>query len=269
MSESDISIPQKVAALANALEAVRRHIGSESKLDRWFHAWLKAGPGTLPWFTRETARNYFLAATAEFVEAVDTAERMLNAVPLRVLKPLSRFTGGVRWDMRTRRTLKEIQASISILRNHSTKPDYLLVILRAGGNAEFNNMQHALSKFLNELSDRILDLQSRPHHDPPRGRGISRVPSDEQKAEACEQELQIALKTHQIRSQVAATLSKEQRRNIILANWGLTAAKARDKWQQMGWSPTLGSESKTQLSKKVKVYISRGKDKLTELASRE
>jgi len=87
---------------------------------------------------------------------------------------------------------------------------------------------------------------------------------------ACETELQNALKTHGIRVDVAESLSPEQKRNIIMAHWatcrGLTTAKARDKWEQNGWPPSLGSESKTKLANKVKAYIKRGKTKLDSLA---
>jgi hypothetical protein len=171
MSESNSCIPQKVAALAEALEAVRAHIdlknGSTwSKLEASVCSWLRAlGPDPMPWDgTPEDARKEVLAVAADFVDAVDTAQRRLNAVPVIVLKPLSTFTDGVRWDVRTRRTLKEIEASISILRYCSTKPDFLLSVLRIG--SILNRMQQELRKSLNELSDRIFDLQCLPDADP-------------------------------------------------------------------------------------------------------
>jgi hypothetical protein len=68
---------------------------------------------------------------------------------------------------------------------------------------------------------------------------------------------------------VAETLSPEQKRNIIMAHWatceGLTTAKVRNRWEQNGWPPSLGSESKTKLADKVKAYIKRGQTKLDSL----
>lgn len=167
MTESDSSIPQKVAALAEALEAIRAHIGSKGKWEGSFYSWLRAlGPDPDPWDgTPEEARERVLTVAADFVEAVDTAKRILNTLPVSVLEPLSPFTDGVRWDLQTRRTLNEIQASISILRYCSTKPDFLLSYLRVGGNAPLKSMQLESSKFLDELSDRIIELQCLPHDD--------------------------------------------------------------------------------------------------------
>ena len=164
MSDSDSSIPQKVADLAKALEAVHRNIGSNDALNGTLHMWMSAlGPDPAPWDgTPEEARERVLTEIAEFVEAVDRAERRLNAVPFSVFEPLSPFTDGVRWDVRTRRTLKEIQASISILRCYSTKPDFLLYLLRAQCTSASNSLQQKLSKYLDELSDRVLDLQCLP-----------------------------------------------------------------------------------------------------------
>jgi hypothetical protein len=161
MSDSDSSIPQKVADLAKALEAVHRNIGSNDALNGTLHMWMSAlGPDPEPWDrTPEEASERVLTEIAEFVEAVDRAERRLNAVPFSVFEPLSPFTDGVRWDVRTRRTLKEIQASISILRCYSTNPDFLLYLLRAQCTSASNSLQQELSKYLDELSDRVLDLQ--------------------------------------------------------------------------------------------------------------
>jgi hypothetical protein len=168
MSDSDSSIPQKVVALAGALEAVCQYVGSEYERPGRFYcnflSYLNAlGPNPDPWDgTPEEARERFLAIAAKFVEAVDTAERQLNATPVSDLEPLSSFTGGVRWDVRTRRTLKEIQASISILHYGSTKPDFMLTLLEIGRDTRTKEMQHELNKFFNELRERIFDLQCLP-----------------------------------------------------------------------------------------------------------
>ncbi len=162
--ESDSRIPQKVAALADALEAVRRHIGFGSVLDLSLYSWLKAtAPDAMPWDgDAEEAHDEILAAAAEFVDAVDTAERMLNAPQVSDLELLSASIGGVPWDMRTRRTLKAIQDEISILSLHSKNPQLLFSLLRAKGKAGFEKLQMELSKFKDELRERILDLQSLP-----------------------------------------------------------------------------------------------------------
>jgi len=98
----------------------------------------------------------------------------------------------------------------------------------------------------------------------------SEISSDDtggtQVAISCEEELLTALRTRGIRQEVAATLTAEQKRNIIMVHWGNTPAKARDRWQESKWQPFLGKESKTKLADKVKTYIKRGKKKLDELA---
>jgi len=171
MSDSDSPNHQKVAALAEALEAVRRNIGSKDALNGSLYMWMSAlGPDPEPWHgTPEEARERVLAEIAEFVKAVDTAEQRLNAVPFSDFEPLSPFTDGVRWDVRTRRTLKEIQVSISILRHYSTKPDFLLYLLRAQCTSASNSLQQKLSKYLNELNDRIFDLRCLPDDKHPKG----------------------------------------------------------------------------------------------------
>jgi hypothetical protein len=163
MSESDSSIPQKVADLANALAAVCQHnIGFGGELDLSFYSWLDANsPDGVPWEPdlEDAASKEVLAAAAKFVEAVDTAERMLNAVPASVLEPLSGWKRGVTWDMRTRRTLKAIQNEISFLRRHSQNPKLVLALLRAMGETRFEEMQSKLIKFQRELDVKILNLQ--------------------------------------------------------------------------------------------------------------
>ena len=93
--------------------------------------------------------------------------------------------------------------------------------------------------------------------------------ADDEAANAYEKELQNALETHGIRPEVAETLSPEQKRNIIMANWSDTPAKTRNRWQETKWTPSLGMESKTKLADKVKTYIKRGQEKLRELANEE
>ncbi len=97
------------------------------------------------------------------------------------------------------------------------------------------------------------------------GRNPQHPTSDNQGDKALEQELQKALTARGIRKEVATTLSLEQKRNIIMAYWDDTPSKSRDRWLENGWSPTLGTESKSKLAGKVKMYIKRGKEKLTEL----
>jgi ElaB/YqjD/DUF883 family membrane-anchored ribosome-binding protein len=164
MSESDSCIPQKVAALADALDAVCRHIGFGSELDLSFYSCLPptdsaaiGRDGTL-----EDARKEVLAAAAKFVEAVDTAERLLNAIPVSALKPLSPYTGGVRWDVATRRTLKEIDEIIFDLRKTSTDLDSLFSKRGVFGKDRFEGMQSKLKRFLDELPKRIFELKCLP-----------------------------------------------------------------------------------------------------------
>lgn len=89
----------------------------------------------------------------------------------------------------------------------------------------------------------------------------------------CKKELVNVLKARDICPDVYKTLTLEQVRNIIMAHWatcdGLTTAKVRNQWEQIGWPPSLGSESKTKLADKVKAYIRRGKLKLDSLARQE
>jgi len=84
-----------------------------------------------------------------------------------------------------------------------------------------------------------------------------------------DRELQNALETHGIRPEVAKTLSREKKRNIIMAHWSDTPAKTRDRWQERNWTPSLGKQSKTKLADKVKSYIKRGRETLRELANKE
>lgn len=166
MTESDSSNPQKVAALAAALEGVRRHIGFGSELDLTFRSWLHANATISdPWNPNpeDAESKEVLAAAANFLEAIDNAERVLNALPESVLKPLSALIGGVPWDMRTRRTLKAIQDEQSDLRWHSMKPKFFLAMLRAKGKARFDESQLKLRQLWPELGDRILDLKSLPY----------------------------------------------------------------------------------------------------------
>ena len=106
------------------------------------------------------------------------------------------------------------------------------------------------------------DVDQSEEHEPP-------IDADDELDKACERELQSALRKHEIRTEVTATLTLEQRRNIIMAHWGCTPSKTRDKWLETKWRPFLGKESKTKLADKVKSYIKRGRDKLEELASRK
>ena len=160
MSESDSSIPQKLADLAKDLSAIRKYIGFGSAIDLPFYHWIDANDpdAVLSDSDPEDARKEVLAAAAEFVEAVDTAERTLNTIPASVLEHLSAFSG-VLWEMRTRRALKAIQDEISYLRFHSEKPELLLTMIRAKGKLGFEKMDSELMNFWNELSERIVQLQ--------------------------------------------------------------------------------------------------------------
>jgi len=168
MSDPDTSIPQKVAALAGALEAVCQYVGSEYKRPgrfyRNFLSYLNAlGPNPDPWDgTPEEARERFLAIAAKFVEAVDTAERQLNATPIEELEPLSPYTDGVRWDVETRRTLKEIQRIISVWHNPWPDLDHLFSKHGILSKAKFEEKQSELFNSYLELRKRIFDLQCLP-----------------------------------------------------------------------------------------------------------
>ena len=164
MTESDSSTPQKVAALASAIKAVCQSIGFGSELDLLVYSCLPpTDPSAVPRDgSLEDARKEVLAAAAKFVEAVDTAERLLNAIPVKDLEPLSPYTDGVRWDVETRRKLKEIQAIIFVLRNPSTDLDDLFSKHGIFGKAKFEKMQSELEKSHHELRKRIFDLQCLP-----------------------------------------------------------------------------------------------------------
>jgi hypothetical protein len=113
---------------------------------------------------QDFARQWVLEAVTEFLEAIDTANRMLNAVSPSVLEPLSEFTGGTRWDVRTRRTLKEIHADVSVLRSNFNDISFLLSIRGLAGEAEFDEIQSKLERFSDELGKRVFDLKCLPDH---------------------------------------------------------------------------------------------------------
>ena len=164
MSESDSPDHQKVAALAGALAAVRRHVEGRSGLFRLFHSWFRAnGPDFRSWdLNQRDGLKQFLEPVAEYVEAVDTANRMLDAVPVSVLEPLSGLTGGVRWDVRTRRTLRTIQRETCFLRRHSRDSKMFYSELCRMGKDGFMEMQSRLKESGFELAERIFDLQCLP-----------------------------------------------------------------------------------------------------------
>jgi hypothetical protein len=160
MSESD----SWISALAGALKAVCEHIGFGSALDLSFYRWMAVNtPNSVFWDSDpEDAPKEVLTAAAEFVEAVDSAELILNAIPASMIEHLRAVTDGVRWDMRTRGTLKAIQEEISYFRFHSEKPEILLAMLRAMGKDGFERMNSKLWGFRLELTERLLDLNSLP-----------------------------------------------------------------------------------------------------------
>lgn len=121
-------------------------------------------------------------------------------------------------------------------------------------------VEAAISAYENTIASE--DVDKSQEHEPP-------IDADDELDKACEEELQSALRKHEIRTEVAPTLTPEQRRNIIMAHWGCTPSKARDRWIETKWRPFLGKESKTKLADKVKSFIKRGRDKLKELASRK
>ena len=164
MSDPDTSIPQKVAALAESLKTVCQSIGFASELDISFYKSLPpTDPSAVPRDgSLEDARKEVLADAAKFVEAVDTAERLLNAIPIEELEPLSPYTDGVRWDVETRRTLKEIQRIISVWHNPWPDLDYLFSKHGILSKAKFEEMQSELLNPYLELRKRIFDLQCLP-----------------------------------------------------------------------------------------------------------
>jgi GTP cyclohydrolase II len=103
-----------------------------------------------------------LEAAAEFVEAVATADQMLNATPVSALEPLSGLTGGVPWELRTRRALRAIQHETAILKCHSRDREGLLSGLWWMGEDGLKQMQSKLKEFDLELKERLLDLDSLP-----------------------------------------------------------------------------------------------------------
>jgi hypothetical protein len=160
MSESDSSIRQKLRALAYALGAVSIQVVRMRRFSRSFHSWFEVkGPDVIPGvrYPRDV-----LDAAAEFVEKVATADQMLDAIPVSALEPLSGLTGGVRWDVRTRRTLRAIQHETAILECHSRDPEGLLLGLCWMGEDGLMQMQSKLDESLLELTQRILDLNSLP-----------------------------------------------------------------------------------------------------------
>jgi hypothetical protein len=155
----DSSIPERLAALADALQMVCANINLSRfgfSILRGLHA---TGPDSKPRdHEREDERKKVLDTAVESAEAVDTAERILSTIPVEVFKPLGTSEGGERWDVRTRRTLKEFQASLSILHGSSTKPNFVsMLVLR--DEAGFDEMQSKLARFSGELDKRIFDLQ--------------------------------------------------------------------------------------------------------------
>lgn len=160
MSESDSSIRQKLRALAYALGAVSIQVVRMRRFSRSFHSWFEVkGPDAIPGvrYPRDV-----LDAAAEFVEKVATADQMLDAIPVSALEPRSGLAGGVRWDVRTRRTLRAIQHETAILECHSRDPEGLLLGLCWMGEDGLKQMQSKLDESLLELTQRILDLNSLP-----------------------------------------------------------------------------------------------------------
>lgn len=156
-------------------------IGRMGRLFRPFHIWFEAnGPDAIPWVPNPMdgskdlldflpgvrkpidGSKDVLDAAAEFVETVATADQMLNAIPVSALELLSGLTGGVRWDVRTRRVLRAIQHESSILECHSLDPEGLLLGLWWMGEDGLKQMQSKLMEIKLELTERILDLDSLP-----------------------------------------------------------------------------------------------------------
>jgi hypothetical protein len=162
MSESDSSIPQKLADLAKALSAVYQSLGVGSGLYRPFHSWFRDnGPDAKPWDrdSRERLQSCVKAAS-EFVKEVDTANRMLNAIPVSVLEPLSKLIGGMTWDVQTRRTLRAIQYEAAFLKSISMAPSMLDSLLSSMGKDGFKQQQSKLLGCRAELTERLMDLNS-------------------------------------------------------------------------------------------------------------
>jgi hypothetical protein len=164
MSESDSCNPGKVAALAESLKTVSHYIGYASELDILWHRCLPPTDATaLPRDgSLEDARKNVLTFAAKVIEAVDTAERLLNAIPIEELEPLSPYTDGVRWDVETRRTLKEIQRILSVWHNPWPDLDFLFSENGTLGRATFKKMRSWLSDPFVVLHKRIIDLQCLP-----------------------------------------------------------------------------------------------------------
>ena len=174
MSDSDVSIPQKVAALADALGRVKQQIIRRGRLFRSFQRWYEAkGEDAILRFLDPMDGSQkdgslwdgsedVLDAAAEFVEAVATADQMLNSTPVSALEPLSKLTGGVPWDVRTRRALRAIQYETAILECHSMDPEGLLLGLWWMGADRLKQMDSKLMELELELKERIIDLQSLP-----------------------------------------------------------------------------------------------------------
>lgn len=174
MSDSDVSIPQKVAALAGALGRVKQQIFRRGRLFRSFQRWYEAkGEDAILRFLDPMDGSQkdgslwdgsedVLDAAAEFVEAVATADQMLNSTPVSALEPLSELTGGVPWDVRTRRALRAIQYETAILECHSMDPEGLLLGLWWMGADRLKQMDSKLMELELELKERIIDLQSLP-----------------------------------------------------------------------------------------------------------
>jgi len=175
MSESDSSIPQKVADLANALVGVRQQIFQTGRLfhsfQRWYEAtgeeailrYLNPLDGSQKDGSLREGSEDVLDAAAEFVEAVATADQMLNATPVSALEPLSGLTGGVPWDLRTRRALRAIRAETAILELRN--PEALLSGLWWMGEDRLKQMRSKLTEIDLELKERIIDLKAILHPD--------------------------------------------------------------------------------------------------------
>ena len=164
MSESDSSIPQKLADLAEALRAVHQSLGVGSGLYRPFNGWFRDnGPDAKPQDrdSRDRLRSCVKAAS-EFVKEVDTANRTLNAIPVSVLEPLSKLLGGMPWDVQTRRTLRAIQHEAAFLKSIAMEPSMLDSLLNSMGKDGFKQQQSNLLGLRAELTERLMDLDSLP-----------------------------------------------------------------------------------------------------------
>jgi hypothetical protein len=164
MSESDSSIPKKVSALIDAFEEIRKQAGPFSPLDLAFYSWVrKTNLDTLKCFGEpDDAGKEVLATASKFVESVDRAVCVFNAIPVSVLEPLSIFTGRERWDQVTRRILRALQNDVFFLRDNSVFPNSLLSRLGHWRDDEFDEWQEQLMEYSEMLRKKIIDLQTLP-----------------------------------------------------------------------------------------------------------